>query len=165
MATRANIQAAVDRLTARGVKDIVAVPLFVSSWSSVITSTECRYLLGQRAVAPAELSAFAKMNHSTPAAAPGAGAVPTAHEGHAGADGTSPVKSPVPIRMTRALDDHPVVAEILASRARSISKDPSGEAVVIVAHGPNSDEDNRRWLSDMASVAGRIGGGRAVRVG
>ena len=35
---------AVDRLTARGVKEIVAVPLFVSSWSSVITSTE--YLLG-----------------------------------------------------------------------------------------------------------------------
>ena len=48
------------------------------------------------------------------------------------------------------------MAEILASRARSISKNPSGEAVVIVAHGPNGDEDNRRWLSDMASIAGRI---------
>jgi sirohydrochlorin ferrochelatase len=150
MATRANIQAAVDRLTARGVKEIVAVPLFVSSWSSVITSTE--YLLGKRADAPPELSAFAKMHHP----APGPGAAPTGHEGHATADGTSPVKSPVPIRMTQALNDHPVVAEILASRARSISKDPSGEAIVIVAHGPNGDEDNRRWLSDMASIAGRI---------
>ena len=66
MATRASLQAAVDRLRARGVTDIVAVPLFVSSWSSVITSTE--YLLGQRAVAPPELDIYAKMSH-TPAGA------------------------------------------------------------------------------------------------
>src|ERR687898_825398 len=54
MATRSNIQAAVDRLRARGATEIVAVPLFVSSWSSVIRSTE--YLLGQRADAPPELT-------------------------------------------------------------------------------------------------------------
>ena len=40
MASRASLQAALDRLVARGVKDVVAVPLFVSSHSSVITSTE-----------------------------------------------------------------------------------------------------------------------------
>ena len=155
MATRANIQAAVDRLTARGVKDIVAVPLFVSSWSSVITSTE--YLLGQRADAPAELAAFAKMSHAPSAAPPGSVAATTGHEAHtAAADATSPVKSPVPIRMTRALDDHPVVAEILVSRARSISRVPAEEAVVIVAHGPNGDAENRRWLADMASTAERV---------
>ena len=34
MATRANLQQAVDRLVVRGVTEIVAVPLFVSSWSS-----------------------------------------------------------------------------------------------------------------------------------
>ena len=39
MATRENIQTAIDRLVARGVTEIIAVPLFVSSWSSVITST------------------------------------------------------------------------------------------------------------------------------
>src|SRR5262245_21431014 len=50
MAARATIQAAVDRLRERGVTEIVAVPLFVSSWSSVITSSE--YLLGQRAIPP-----------------------------------------------------------------------------------------------------------------
>src|SRR5688500_16647113 len=38
MATRANIQRAVDRLVARGASEITAVPLFVSSWSSVITA-------------------------------------------------------------------------------------------------------------------------------
>ena len=36
MATRAAIQAAVDRLTERGVREIVGVPLFISSHSSVV---------------------------------------------------------------------------------------------------------------------------------
>jgi sirohydrochlorin ferrochelatase len=147
MATRANIQSAIDRLAARRVSAIVAVPLFVSSWSSVITSTE--YLLGLRAEAPPALAAFARMNHGEPG-----GGSAGVHDGHALADATSPVKSPVPIRMTPALNDHPIVAEILASRARSISANPAEEAVVIVAHGPNDDDDNQRWLSDMRSLAG-----------
>ena len=148
MATRATIQQAIDGLVARGVSEIVAVPLFVSSWSSIITSTE--YLLRLRAEAPPELARYAQMNHAQPAASASA-----THDGHR-ADGTSPVDSPVPIRMAPALDDHPIVADILASRARSISQNPAQEAVIIVAHGPNDDEDNRRWLADMASLARRI---------
>lgn len=152
MATRANIQAAVDRLAARGVTTIVAVPLFVSSWSSVVASTE--YLLGQRADAPADLALFAKMNHAPPAGA--SGAAGPAHEAHSAVDATVPVSSPVPIRMTSALNDHPIVAEILASRARSIGRAPNEEAVVIVAHGPTGDDENRRWLADMKSLAEQI---------
>lgn len=162
MATRANIQGAVDRLQARGVKEIVAVPLFVSSWSSVITSTE--YLLGQREEAPKELALFAKMNHAGAHGANGDGASShgSAHgsaseHGNATVDPTSPIKSPVPIRMTKAMNDHPIVADILADRARSVSTDPAAEAVVIVAHGPVADAENQRWLADMASLAGRIG--------
>jgi sirohydrochlorin ferrochelatase len=155
MATRANIQAAVDRLVARGVTEIVAVPLFVSSWSSVITSTE--YLLGLRTEAPAALATYARMNHSQPAATATSGSPVSDHGSHdAPADGTSPVQSPVPVHMTPALNDHPVVAEILATRARSISQQPTKEAVVIVAHGPNEEEENQRWLADMASLANRI---------
>ena len=61
------------------------------------------------------------MNHA-PARTNGAQA---GHESHSGdstaTDGTTPVKSPVPVRMTPALNDHSIVADILASRARSIS--------------------------------------------
>lgn len=157
MATRANIQSAVDRLRARGVTEVVAVPLFVSSWSSVITSTE--YLLGQRSVPPPELDIYAKMNHAPPT--PTASGTSGDHASHAepagaAADPKSPVTSPIPIRMTPALNDHPLVADILASRARSISQQPNEEAVVIVAHGPVGDEENRRWLADMASLATRM---------
>lgn len=149
MATRANIQNAVDKLVARGVTEIVAVPLFVSSWSTVITSTE--YLLGLRPEAPAALANYAKMNH-----APG-GTATAGHDNHVAAiDGTTPINSPVPVRMTAALNDHQTVVDILASRARAISRDPSKEALIIVAHGPNEEEDNRRWLADMGSVATRI---------
>lgn len=156
MATRATIQAGVDRLVARGVTDIVAVPLFVSSWSSIITSTE--YLLGLRADAPPALAAFAKMSHA-PVTAGTSGSGSAGHEGHGAAvDGTTPIRTTVPIRLTAALNDHPIVADILASRAKSISQDPTKEAVVVVAHGPNDDADNRRWLSDMHSLANRIRG-------
>ena len=44
--------------------------------------------------------------------------------------------------MGGALDHDPVVAEILLSRARAISRDPRSEVVVVVAHGPTSDEEN-----------------------
>ena len=151
MATRANIQKAIDALVQRGVTEIVAVPLFISSHSSVVTSTE--YLLGLRADAPKDLALFAKMGH-------GSGATGTSgHEGHtmAPVDGTKPIASPVPVRMTSALDSHPIVARILADRARAISKDPAREAILLVAHGPVSEEENRRWLAGMSDLAQSIG--------
>ena len=143
MASRAALQSAADRLTERGVTSVVAVPLFVSSHSSVITSTE--YLLGLRKVAPPELPIYAKMNHGT-----GAGAVDH------GADGSAPVVLKVPVAMTAALNRHPLVVEMLASRADAISTAPAREAVVIVAHGPTGDAKNRSWLADMAVLAAGV---------
>lgn len=144
MATKRNIQSAVDRLASRGVSEIVAVPLFVSSHSSVITSTE--YLLGARKEAPPELAVYAKMDHSHG----------EHHASDATIDPTTPVKSPVSIGMATALDRHAIVSEILLSRAISVSREPERETVVIVAHGPVSDEENAKWLADMAALAERI---------
>lgn len=150
MATRATLQTAIDRLTARGVHEIVGVPLFISSHSSVVDST--RSLLGARADAPADLALFARMSH---------GAAPDSdHAAHAEHmtkdDGTRPVQSTVPIRVVGALDDHPIVADILISRATAISRNPAHEAVVVVAHGPVPDADNALWLADMRRLADRI---------
>lgn len=146
MASRPAIQAAVDALAARGVTDIVAVPLFVSSHSSVITSTE--YLLGLRTEAPADLAVFARMSHGAHGthAAPAADATPAA-------DGTSPIVTRLPIRMTAAFNRHPLIGDVLADRARTISTDPAREAVILVAHGPVPDDDNEKWLADMAVLA------------
>ncbi len=144
MADKITLQAAIDRLTQQGVREIVAVPLFISSHSSLI---ECeRYLLGLRAKAPADLAMFAGMHHHS--------------VGHMGmssddpaADLTTPVKCPVPIHMTSAIDHSPLVAQILLSRAERLSKNPRRETVVLVAHGPDSDEENQKWLVDMSILA------------
>lgn len=148
MATRANIQRAVDRLQERGVARIVAVPLFISSHSSVITSTE--YLLGARKDMPPALHIFAKMSHG-----------PAGHEGHHGpdTDGTTPVKARVPITVTPALDAHALVAAIVADRAAAISRQPEREAVILVAHGPTADDENARWVVNLRA----LGAGVAAR--
>jgi outer membrane receptor for ferrienterochelin and colicins len=146
MARKANIAAAIERLRAQNVSAIAAVPLFVSSHSSVVTSTA--YLLGLRADAPADLQAFAHMNHG--------GAHAGAHATTADADPTKPIASPVPIRMTAALDDHPLVADILADRARAVSHDPAHEVLILVAHGPNDDAENARWIENMRHLAARM---------
>ncbi|HTV00709.1 MAG TPA: CbiX/SirB N-terminal domain-containing protein [Luteitalea sp.] len=167
MATRPNIQAAVDRLVARKVTRIVAVPLFISSHSSVVTSTA--YLLRLRKDMPKDLAMFARMSHGPQGhAAPAAGAPATAaapatdpHAGHHGAaaaavDGTTPIVTPVPVTMTAALDAHPLVGEIIAARAAALSSAPASEAIVIVAHGPVTDADNNRWLANMAVIAQQV---------
>ena len=153
MATRATIQAALDRLVARGVTRVVAVPLFVSSWSSVIASTE--YLLGVRADAPPELAIYAKMSHSQ------GSSDASRHDDRDTSDARMPIRTSVPIRMAPALNDHPIVAQILTSRARSISRNVAEEAVVLVAHGPTADDENRKWQVDMASLAEQMG--RVIR--
>jgi len=147
MASKRNIQTAVDKLIARGAQDIIAVPLFISPHSSVITATE--YLLGLRRDAPPELAAFARMDHS--------------HGGHSenhspdhSFNPMTPIKSSVPIRMTEPLGRHRLVADILLSRAKAVSREPEREVVILVAHGPVSDESNAKWLDDMRSLAERM---------
>ncbi len=150
MATRANIQRAIDALTTRGATRIVAVPLFVSSHSSVVTSTQ--YLLGLRADMPPDLARFAKMTHGS------SGAHANGHDHSAGdVDGTRPIVSTVPIRMTSALDAHPIVAEILADRAAAISTAAARETVILVAHGPVRDEENDKWLENLRVLAQGVG--------
>lgn len=155
MASRPSIQAAVDRLAARGVRSIVAVPLFVSSHSSVVRSMS--YLLGLTREMPPDLRIFAKMSpgsHGThvPAGAPHS----VAHAAPEATDNTAPVDAAVPIRMTDALNHHPIVGNILIDRAREISTTPAAEAVIIVAHGPVPDEDEVRWLRDMKVLADQL---------
>ena len=145
MAERATLQAGIDKLVARGVTRIVAVPLFVSSHSSVIEST--KYLLGLRSDAPKELADLT-MDRDMPGMsstiAPEAGTPKPLPQ---------PVKSAVSIQMMPALDRHRIVADILSDRAAAIAKDPTHDVIILVAHGPNDDQENAAWLADMAALA------------
>jgi len=150
MANRATLQRGIDALVARGAKQIVAVPLFVSSHSSVINAT--KYLLGLRRDAPKELADFA-MDHDMPGM-PGH-AMPAPKVGQSPAL-PQPIKSPVPVRMAPALDRNPIVAEILADRAAATAKVPARDVLILVAHGPNDDAENNQWLADMRALAQQI---------
>ncbi len=141
MANKRAIQDALDRLSERGVGEVVAVPLFISSHSSVMRATE--YLLGSRDEAPPQLEAFARM-----------GARRAADDSDF--DWTTPIEAAVPISVTTALDGHALVAEILLSRALDVSERPEEEVVVVVAHGPTSDEDNYLWLENMDILVERM---------
>ena len=144
MANKRTIRDALDRLAARDVTSIVAVPLFISSHSSVMRATE--YLLGSRDEAPPQMAAFARMAvrmhaRRNPDAATG---------GDPGFDWTTPVETTTPISVGRALDGHALVAEILISRALDVSEAQEDEVVVVVAHGPSSEDDNELWLENMS---------------
>ena len=147
IANRATLQSAVDRLVHRRVTEIVAVPLFVSSHSSV---ADCQaYMLGLRSAMPPDLKDFVAMEQGASSAQNGANSAEAA-------DDMKPIHAPVPIRMTAALNAHPLVAEILADRAASVSKDPAQEVVILVAHGPVTDDENKLWLEDMGKLADRM---------
>ncbi|HEY1741840.1 MAG TPA: CbiX/SirB N-terminal domain-containing protein [Granulicella sp.] len=151
MATRSTMQAGINRLVARGVTAIVVVPLFVSSHSSVIDSTA--YLLGLRTQEPEDLKMFAMMDHGGGMMM---GGNSMQHDPAATAEGEKPISSPVPIRMASALDHHRIVAEILRDRAASISHNPAHEVVILTAHGPVPDDENKLWLHDMSILAEQI---------
>lgn len=150
MATKATMQSAIDRLEARGVTQIIAVPLFVSSHSSVIDSSA--YLLGLRAQMPEDLKIFASMGHGSD----GSMDHSAMHDPAKAADAMKPVTATVPLHMASALNHHAIVADILKDRAASISKDPAQEVVILVAHGPVADNENTLWLNDMSVLAAQM---------
>lgn len=145
MAHKNSIADALTRLQRRGVQRVVVVPLFISTYSPIVRASA--YLLGLTAERPPELEMLNNMPHG----------LQDPRRGHYDRVlDLTPIRPEVPVQMTSALDDHPLVAEILADRAMSISRNPSRETIILVGHGPVSEADNRHWLENMERLAGRI---------
>lgn len=66
------------------------------------------------------------------------------------------VSSDAEILFAKPPGDDPVIAEILIDHAMELSEDPKREAVVIAAHGPSFEDDNKKVLAELASLAGII---------
>lgn len=119
-------QQAYDDLVRQGVSRIVVIPLLISSHSA--HAEQIRFLAGLRPDYP-----------------------------HAEHMDLVPVRGPVPIAtVTNAMDDDPLIATILADRARALSRDPTSETLVLVAHGPNDEDEAAQWLAAMATLAGDV---------
>ncbi len=163
MALPRTMQASIDKLESMGVEKIVVVPLFISSHSFIIRQSE--YLLGVRdELADPPLV----MDHAMEAPAD---PMPQSHGNGSHAMGHSSQQMPdhsmqkstlerlrtnSKIIFTKPLDDHPIVAQIIYQRINELSKNPSNEMVILVGHGPNPEEDNKKWVADMESVSDQV---------
>lgn len=124
------IQKAVDLLQTRGVKKIAVVPLYLSSFDEVMD--EDRYLFGIRQSPPAAFGEQLK---------------------RMGARAQPRLKIKVPVVMSRALDDNDTLVDLLAARAKALSREPAKETLVLIGQAPNAPEDLKDWQSAADTLA------------
>ena len=123
-------QDAVRELVKRGAREVVVVPMLVSSHSGHYD--QIRYLVGDLDTLDQE------MLH------------------HLDMSGIERADTTVPLRLTRAMDDAPEIAEVLAERAKGLAADASKQALFLVGHGPNSAEDYAAWMANLRRVADSV---------
>jgi sirohydrochlorin cobaltochelatase len=135
-------QDVVRTLAGSGVREIIVVPLLISSHSGHYE--QIRYLTGGRDDLDEVMM----------------------HHLHMG--GLERANVSIPVRLARAIDDSPDVARILAERSLNLATAPATQALFIIGHGPNSSEDNAAWMGNLRAIAdsvGRITGFRDVKIG
>jgi sirohydrochlorin cobaltochelatase len=147
MADAVSIQDAVTRLEARGVSRIAVVRLFISgeSWYE-----RTQQIVGVLPGAPAR-------------PAPDPHAAHGAHGGHSMEFWQ--VSSNASFAVSHeGLMDAREMGDVLVERARSLSQTPANESVLVIAHGPETDEENARWLQLIGERASSVTGYRDVHV-
>jgi sirohydrochlorin cobaltochelatase len=66
------------------------------------------------------------------------------------------VKTKAKVIMAPAMDEHPLVTQILLDHAKAISTTPDNEVVIVLGHGPTFDHENEIELQHIATHAKRI---------
>lgn len=126
-------QKAARELVDRGATVIAVVPLLVSSHSGHYD--QIRYLVGDLD------SLNATMEH------------------HLHMSGITRADVDVPIRLSKAVDNSPDAATVLADRAKAIVPDAAergSRALFLFGHGPNSAEDYATWMTNLRQVADSV---------
>ncbi len=155
MADASSIEKALKKLEAKKPKRVVVVPLLVNSNSELYG--QFQFVLGKSSEPAA---AFVQGMRAAASAgrqirsADGRGRAEGAHQ-HNRLDARV-IKTKLALEMTTALDDHPYVAQILLSRAMTLSRDPAKEAVVLISHGPYTDEAEPAWMDIENRLAGQL---------
>ncbi len=158
MAQTSTIRDAVARLEKKGARRIAVVRMFVSG-DSFLAETE--YILGLRKTLPhcAAHPTTAAAGSSPPAGGDTAhahGHDDQAHDGHH-MEPPEPIATQCSFVLSRrGVAESPLVDQILVDRVRKLSERAETESVLLLAHGPADDDENRRWLDNMRQRAGRI---------
>jgi len=177
------IHEAVDKLDEQGVTKIIAVPLFISSHSGHISEIE--YVLGLRETLP-EMGVMSSTRRETMPGTNIISSTRTFVDGvemersiisREGryyisytpiSDGVSAkqhggeeeelvqVDTTAEIVLTNAIDEHSLIAQILADRAAEVCENPENETVVIVGHGTDEEECFPGWVNSSESLAEKV---------
>lgn len=149
MADAVSIQEAVTRLEARGVNQIAVVRLFISGESWYERTAQ---ILGMQEGAPAR-EPMAQHGHGAHGQDENAQAM--AMMGHSMEFWK--VDSQARFALSKpGLAEAPQIAEVLLTRASELSQNPEQEDVLILAHGPEDDAENARWLAQIDERANNI---------
>jgi sirohydrochlorin cobaltochelatase len=117
-------------LERRGARRIIVVPLLVSSHSGHYE--QIRYLAGEVDTLDATMLHHLHMS------------------------GIERSSGSLPLRLAKALDDAPEVAQVLATRALALTDRPAERALFLVGHGPNSAEDYAAWMDNLRRRADTV---------
>jgi len=160
------INDAVERLDDAGITKIIAVPLFVSSHSGHIQEIE--YVLGLREMLPtmSEYVVVEGVEMERSVVVMGDGYAISHVPVETGADGVMramgypgeeeeliPVETDAEIVLTGAMDDHWLVAGIVADRTADLIADTENETLVLVAHGTDEENNFAGWVNSTSSLA------------
>ena len=173
MAKASTMHAAVERLEDQGVNTIAVVRMFISG-SSFLDKTE--YILGLRHALEGDMHSKAMKGHESPMSMPPMERKMDSQMGSQmdnkmddkmndqpqGMGGHS-MEAPTPIDSdstfilsTDGVSASTLIDDILVDRVRALSVDPSAESILILAHGPGDDQENKQWLIDMQRRTERL---------
>ncbi|MBI1835933.1 MAG: hypothetical protein HYR91_01575 [Flavobacteriia bacterium] len=151
MADPSTLQEAINKLEYQGVTTIVVVPLFISSHSPILRQAE--FLFGFRQELADEPIV---MNHGGSSANDSHSEHNSSNKSYTGEEETvvslDPIVSKSKIILTNCLDADSLVAVTLFNNVKKFSKNPEQETILLVAHGPNDDFDNEKWLVNLDSL-------------
>lgn len=143
------VQRALDKLLNQHVGKVVAVPLATLSESPSVD--EARYLFGIREEPVNDRPDAREKEMKAPHSA-NKSALVLPSDGRR----LKRLASRVPLVLTATIDRSPVLAEILADRAKALSRDPAKDAVVLVGVGPRSDAALKTWKTSASAVAEQV---------
>lgn len=121
-----SFQKAITHLGHQDVCSLLIIPLFISDHSDVIRAQKYQFHLTETNPLPFD---------------PGRVEIP---------------RSIQHIQYSSALNDNITLSQIIEKRAQELSQHPSNEELILVAHGPNSDEDDTLWLRDLSIHSSRL---------
>ncbi|MCI0708385.1 MAG: hypothetical protein L0Y80_12975 [Ignavibacteriae bacterium] len=78
-----------------------------------------------------------------------------AHAGYEGMSST-PIRSGCAFYTLGGVEASPLFAEALLDRALEVSKDPKKETIILLAHGTESEEANRRWENNLSALTSHM---------